>query len=160
MTINGHASGLPAPPVPVDLDLRSFRWMKLDFGKLLKSEFNQTTNDLGWRCGVTLWLMGYSQVPASSLPANDASLCQLAGLGRDMKRWKKAKDVALHGYKLHSDGRLYHPICAQIVLEAALEREKMASLKKDRHKNRHSGNHVATTVETTDMPRGNHSGNH
>ena len=145
MSTNGHAIDLPDPPVPADLDLRNFHWMKIDFGKLLKSEFNQTTNDLGWRCGVTLWLMGYSQVPASSLPANDAALCQLAGLGRDMKRWKIAKDVALHGYKLHSDGRLYHPVCAKMALEAAAERAKLANYKRDRHKDRH----VAATVATT-----------
>lgn len=154
MTTNGHADHLPDPPVPAGLDLRSFRWMKLDFVALLSSNFNQTTNDLGWRCGVTLWLKGCTQVPASSLPSNDEALCQLAGLGRDMKRWKKAKDIALHGYTLHSDGRLYNPVCVKFALEANTERLKQKKRNEDRHKERHGGNVVANTIIPPAMHRG------
>jgi hypothetical protein len=41
----------PPPPVPVDLDLRDFRWMKLDLTALFNSDFNATADDTAWRAG-------------------------------------------------------------------------------------------------------------
>jgi hypothetical protein len=115
---------LPPPPVSADLDLRDFRWMKLDLIALFNSDFNATPDDTAWRAGVTLWGKAWHQVPAGSLPTDDATLCNLAGLGRDLKTWRRIKPVALRGFSEHSDGRLYHRYVCQMATEAHEERQR------------------------------------
>ena len=110
---------LPAPPVPADLDLRRLWWMKLDIGALLNSDFNtEVINGEAWRAGVTLYMKAWHQVPAGSLPNSDVKLCHLAGLGRDLRTWRKIKADALHGFTLCNDGRLYHRFLCGMALEA------------------------------------------
>jgi hypothetical protein len=70
------------------------------------------------RAGVALWPKSYHQMPVGSLPEHDVELCHLAELGRDIKAWKKIKAKAMHGWKLCSDGRLYHETVAEKVLQA------------------------------------------
>lgn len=112
------------PPVPIDLDLRGFRWMKLDLLALFNSDFNATPDDTAWRAGVTLWGKAWHQVPAGSLPDDDATLCNLAGLGRDIKTWRRIRPAALRGFVVCSDGRLYHSYVCRIAKEAHMEQER------------------------------------
>ena len=137
-------SELPDPFVPATLDLRDFRWMKLDLIALFNSDFNATIDDTAWRAGVTLWGKAWHQVPAGSLPNDDAMLCNLAGLGRDVKTWKKIRATALHGFKECSDGRLYHRHLCETALEAHEERERW-NARKARDKARKSGGIPAET---------------
>jgi len=115
---------LPAPLTPADCDLRDFAFIPIDIVRLFGSEFHASASDAGWRAGVTLWLKSWHQVPAGSLPDDDAMLARLAELGRDAKGWKKIKPEALHGWELCSDGRLYHRVVAEKALEAWLEKLK------------------------------------
>jgi hypothetical protein len=92
--------------------------MPLDIQRLFNSEFHARANDSEWRAGLTLWLKSFHQVPAGSIPDDDVSLARLAELGRDVKTWRKVKEVALHGWVKCSDGRLYHPVVAEKAAEA------------------------------------------
>lgn len=115
-------SDLPDPLVPATCELRDFPFMPLDIARLFGSEFHARASDGGWRAGVTLWLRSWHQVPAGSLPKEDIDLCRLAELGRDIKTWQKLKAEALHGWKEAADGRLYHKVVAEKVLEAWIEK--------------------------------------
>jgi len=131
---------LPAPPVPPDLDLRGFHYMALDVTRLRDSRFAlQSTGD-EFRAGVLLWCASWHQKPASSLPNDDKQLAALAGYGRDVKAWKRARKGALRGFMLCSDGRLYHPVVAEKALEADarrnLNRTKTAAATAARRKKR------------------------
>lgn len=132
-------SELPEPPVPLTLDLRDFRWMKLDLVALFSSDFNSTTNDLAWRIGVTLWGKAWHQVPAGSLPDSDAMMCNLAGLGRDLKTWETVKSEALHGFYKCSDGRIYHAFLCKMALDAQQERERFERRKEADRARKSSG---------------------
>jgi hypothetical protein len=114
----------PEPFVPADLDLRDFRWMKLDLMALFNSDFNATVDDTAWRAGVTLWGKAWHQVPACSLPNDDATLCSLAGLGRDTKTWKRIRPIAMRGWVECSDGRLYHAYLCKMATGAHEERQR------------------------------------
>ena len=109
-----QADDLPDPLVPSAVDLKNFPFTPMYRSRLFGSSFHARANDAEWRAGVTLWLKSQDQVPAGSLPNDDIDLCRLAELGRDVKAWRKVKDMALHGWALCSDGRLYHPIMAEI----------------------------------------------
>jgi uncharacterized protein YdaU (DUF1376 family) len=111
-------SEISDPLTPADCDLRGLEYMPLLGGHLFGSEFNARANDSEWRAALTLWWAAWCQVPAASLPDDDAALCRFADLGRDLKSWRKLRDGALHGWVKCSDGRLYHPVLAEQALIA------------------------------------------
>lgn len=107
-----------APLVSSEVDLRDYPFTPMFRARLFGSEFHAHANDTEWRAGVTLWLKSWDQVPAGTLPTDDISLCRLAELGRDLKKWRRIKPQALHGWFECSDGRLHHKVVAEGVLEA------------------------------------------
>lgn len=109
---------LPDPLTAAECDLRDFPFMPVDIARLFNSEFHARATDAEWRAAVTLWLKSYHQVPAASVPDDDVALARLAEFGRDLKGWKKVREVALYGWVKCSDGRLYHPVVAEKATEA------------------------------------------
>ena len=120
----GSDVGVVDPLTPADANLRDFAFMPIEIGRLFSSGFHAKANDSEWRAGVTLWLKSFHQVPAGSLPDDDAELCRLAELGRDLKTWKKLKPIAMHQWILCSNGRFYHPTVSEKVNEAWDKKEK------------------------------------
>jgi hypothetical protein len=110
------------PLTPKNCDLRDFPRMMLDITHLRSSEFDTTLDDAAWRAGVNLWMSSWHQVPAASLQNGDASLAKAAGLGRDMRSWKKVRAVAMRGWIECDDGLLYHPVIAELALECWIEK--------------------------------------
>lgn len=114
--------GMTAPLTPADCDLRDFSRMMIDIPRLRGSDFDATPDDAAWRAGVNLWLTAWHQVPAASLSNDDASLAKAAGLGRDLRTWRKVRGAALRSWVLCDDGRLYHPTVAELALEGWIEK--------------------------------------
>lgn len=110
------ADQLPPPPVPADADLRHYDDMPLEVRRLRDSEFAGVADAEVFRCGLLSWCASWHQVPAGSLPNNDADLCRLVGLGRDLKTWRRIKTGALRGWMPFADGRLYHPVVSAKVI--------------------------------------------
>jgi hypothetical protein len=115
---------MTAPLVPPDVDLRDFPFVPLYRQRLVASRFHHLASDAEWRAGVMLWLASWDQQPAGSLPNDDRELCQLAGLGRDTRQWKKVKKWGLYNWQLCDDGRFYHPVVAEVV-NAAWHRKEI-----------------------------------
>lgn len=123
---------LPAPLTTPDCDLRGMEWMPLYGNRLFMSDFEARATDVEFRIAIRLWWTAWQQVPAASLPNDDAVLCKLAGLGRDLKTWKKLREgFAMHGFVECSDGRLYHRVLSKEAREAwdrrMKERERKAA---------------------------------
>lgn len=113
---------LPAPLTPNDCDLTDFQRMMIDIPRLRGSDFDATPSDGAWRAGLNLWLSSWHQVPAGSLSDDETTLTKAAGLGRDIKTWRKVKAEALRNWVKCDDGLLYHPVVAELALEAWLEK--------------------------------------
>lgn len=111
-------SELPDPLVGPDVDLQDFAFMPLHVARLRDSDFAASVHPEAAWYAVLLWAASWHQIPAGSLPNNDTMLMRFAGLGRDVKTWKKHRDEALYGFELCKDGRLYHPIIAELVNRA------------------------------------------
>ncbi len=130
-------SDLPEPLTPPDCDLRGLEYMPLLGDHLFGSEFNARASDSEWRAAITLWWAAWRQMPAASLPDDDAALCRFADLGRDLKTWKKLRAGALHGWVKCADGRLYHPLLAKQAIIAwdkrVKERERKANWRAKKH---------------------------
>lgn len=103
----------PAPLVPAEVDLRDFKTMPLDVQTLRDSRFAAEVSPLAFRAGVLLWCAAWHQVPAGSLPDNDAELAKLAGYGFMVKEWRKVKTEAMTKFVLCADGRWYHEEVAE-----------------------------------------------
>lgn len=65
---------------------------------------------------INLWSAAWHNVPAGSLEDDDDVLADQAMC--DSKRWPKVRDEALRGWVRASDGRLYHNVLTEKVLEA------------------------------------------
>lgn len=128
----GEANELPAPPVPPDADLRQFRIFGIDVQRLLNSETWVLATGDEAKAAMTLWLQAFHQIPAGSLPANDRMLAYLSMSG---PAWEAVRDHALRGWELHADGRLYHPVVTEKVLDA-MKRSEDYHRAKDAHKER------------------------
>lgn len=110
---------ISSPMTPSECDLRGYEWMPLFGARLFASNFEAHASDLAFRVAIKLYWECWQQVPAASLPNEDVQLCRLAGLGRDLKTWRKLRaDGVLHGFRLCSDDRLYHPMLAEEAIKA------------------------------------------
>ncbi|MHB0920612.1 MAG: DUF1376 domain-containing protein, partial [Thiomonas delicata] len=110
---------LAEPLTPPDCDLRSsgMVFMPLDVGRMMDSDqFAMATGD-EFKAAMALYAKAWLQVPAASLPNDDRVLAHLAG-GYTPRRWRKVKDVAMRGWILCTDGRLYHPVIAEFAHDA------------------------------------------
>ncbi len=110
------------PLTPPECDLRDFPRMMLDITRLRQSDFDATPDDSAWRAGLNLWFSAWHSVPAGSLSDDEAALAKAAGLGRDLRTWRKVKSAAMRGFVLCDDGRHYHETVCEFALEAWLEK--------------------------------------
>lgn len=107
------------PLVPADVDLRNFPFMPLDVVRLRDSDLVTEPDGDIFRANVLSWCIAWHQVPAASLPDDDATLARLLGYGRDLRGWRKARAAGgLRGWVKCADGRLYHPVVAEKALAA------------------------------------------
>src|SRR5262249_13580918 len=98
-------SRYPAPLVPSKVDLRTFGYLPLDVQRLRDSEFTVRSTGDEFKAAVLLWCAAWRQVPAGSLPDQDAWLARQCGAGSE---WRELKPKALYGFIRCSDGRWYH----------------------------------------------------
>lgn len=106
------------PLTPSDCDLQDFPFMPLHVARLRDSDLaGEVEPEAAWYA-VLLWAASWHQLPAASLPDNDAVLTKLVGLGRDIKTFRKHRDGALRGFVKCLDGRLYHPVVAEQAVTA------------------------------------------
>lgn len=119
--------GRPDPLVPAEVDLRDYQFMPLDVVRLRDSRIVDEVTGDEFRAAVLLWCSAWHQVPAGSLPDDDAQLAKFAGYGRVIKEWLRRKAGALHGFVLCNDGRLYHPVIAEKAIDAWAGRRSASS---------------------------------
>ena len=159
-------SSPPPPPVPPDIDLRSHCWMKLDLCRLHSSDFIHLATNEEFGAAVKLWTEAMRQVPAGSLPNDDKIMASLAGYRGSRRRWQKIKPMALHGFSICSDGRLYHPVLAEMALDAwaykaqqpsanlsdprAKDRERLRRWRADQRAKKQAGQEAGVASTPTD----------
>ena len=106
---------MTAPLTPPEADLQDFPFMPLHVARLRDSDLAAEGHPEACWYAVLLWAAAWHQLPAGSLPAGDAVLMRLCGLGRDARTFKRHRADALRGWIECDDGRLYHPVVAEQV---------------------------------------------
>jgi Protein of unknown function (DUF1376) len=107
---------VPAPLTPAGCDMSGLRYMPLILAKIRYSRLWARARyepRLGF-AAVNLWMAAWLSVPAASLEDDDFLLAELAMC--DVETWKDIRDEVLHGWVRCSDGRLYHPVIAELAL--------------------------------------------
>lgn len=142
---------MTAPLTPMECDLQDFPFMPLHVARLRDSDLaGEEAPEACWYA-VLLWAASWHQLPAASLPDNDAILTKLVGLGRDVRTFRKFKDGALRGFVLCDDGRLYHPVVAEQAINAwnskLQQRWRMECAKIKKRNQRDKTDHPAPTFE-------------
>lgn len=121
MRVSKRESALPGsfgePLIAESVDLRNYCWMKLDVCRLAASDFFHLADNEEFGAGVKLWTAAMRQVPAGSLPNNNRIIASLAGYANAPRRWSRVREMALYGWVPCSDGRLYHPVLAELVTD-------------------------------------------
>jgi hypothetical protein len=132
---------MTAPLTPADADLQDFPFMPLHVARLRDSDLAAEGHPEACWYAVLLWSAAWHQLPAGSLPAADAVLARLCGLGRDLKTFRKHRADALRGWVEAAEGRLYHPVVAEQVLAAwrskVEQRHRAECARVKKHNQRH-----------------------
>lgn len=123
---------MTAPLVPAEVDLRGYEFMPLYGERLFTSETWLTGAAEAKVAMLRLWWHAYAkEVPAASLPNNDALLAEYAGYGVAIKAWRKVKAQVMRGFIECSDGRLYHENLAVWAIEAWAKRDEAVARKEN-----------------------------
>lgn len=132
---------MTAPLTPPDCNLQDFPFMPLYVQQLRDSKLTTAVKPDRAFFAVILWCASWHQVPAASLPDDDAELAKLAGFGFVVKEWKKYRQGALYGWIKCDDGRLYHPVVAEKARDAwaakNAQRYKTECARIKKHNQRH-----------------------
>jgi hypothetical protein len=113
-----------APLVSEDVDIPRLPWVPIYADRLWESTFFAVATDAEFKAAFCLWLKSWTQKPPGSLPTDDRILCRLAELGGNLGKWKKVKRMALRHWIECDDGRLYHPVVAELVRDAAVKLQR------------------------------------
>lgn len=108
----------PDPLTPPDSDLRDFQFMPLDVVRFAQSDLVSMEVPEAVLAALLLWGAAWHSTPAGSLTDDDRVLAKAAGYGRAIGDWQRIRTAALHGFIKCSDGRLYHPVVSEKVVEA------------------------------------------
>lgn len=156
---------LPAPLTPSDCDLRDFPDMFISIQRLRNSKawaLAKRRPEVGFFM-FNLWCGAWHQVPAGSIPDDDIELADIAMASND-DQWKSVRDAALRGWIKCSDGRLYHPVVAEYVLDAwgrkGKFRDRMAAAReaKARKKSASITDSITEPVSDQSKANGRHNG--
>lgn len=97
---------LPAAPYPADTRAKGWSF-ELQYERIEQSDtWALTPADLRpWL--LMLWLTAWRQAPCGSLPTDDELIA--ARIGMPTRQFQAHRDLLMRGWRLHGDGRLYHP---------------------------------------------------
>lgn len=108
--------------VPVEVDLRDFSWMPIEIHRLRRSKawlLCKRRPELAFYL-INLWTAAWHEVPAASLEDDDDVLADLAMC--EPSKWPKLREQVLRGWVKAEDGRLYHPVVAELARNAWAQR--------------------------------------
>src|SRR5690606_26181788 len=118
---------MPAP-YPADTKAKGWRF-ELDHERIRQSDtWALAAPELRpWL--LMLWLTAWEQVPCGSLPDNDELIAVRIGMPLDM--FAANKDRLLRGWWRADDGRLYHKVLTERVLDMLAVKDKERQRKAD-----------------------------
>jgi len=141
---------LPDPFTTPDVDLRDFDGFMMNVEKLLASELWAVSTGEEFKAAMGLWCRAWKQVPAGSLPNDERVLASFSGAGI---RWKKVREIAIRGFVLCSDGRLYHTTLCEDANRAYAKKMERRERTKAATQARQAARNAERNVQRNDLPQ-------
>ena len=112
---------VPDPPFPKNTRVRGWKFV-LDHERINQSDtWALASPDMRpWL--LMLWHTAWQQVPAGSYPDDNQLIA--AKIGMDYRIFMAHHDILMRGWERYSDGRLYHPVLVEQVLNYAEHNQK------------------------------------
>lgn len=102
------------PPYPATTKAGGFKF-ELDCERIAQSDTWALATTRQRPLLLMLWFIAWQQTPCGSLPADDVLIA--ARLGMEADAFQNDRAILLRGWWEASDGRLYHPVLTELVLE-------------------------------------------
>lgn len=119
---------MTAPPIrqpltPAGCDLMNYPRMPVIVQRLLSSEtwIESAADPRLGHVLMSLWAAAWHQVPTASLPAADGALYRMSMCPTE-REWRRVRVRVMRDWVLCSDGRLYHPVLAELAIECWLDK--------------------------------------
>jgi hypothetical protein len=116
------------PPYPADTRARGWRF-ELDYERIEQSDTWSLAAEIpmAQHALLMMWLVAWGQSPCGTLPNDEAVIrakCRIPATN-----WAKFREVLMRGWKLATDGRLYHDVMTQRVIEMMSRRRRESDRK-------------------------------
>jgi hypothetical protein len=132
--------------IPYAADTRAKDWrFELDYERFRQSDTWALATPAQRPWLLMLWMVAWEQTPCGSLPNNDALIA--ARLGMTVEVFAGHKKILLRGWESAEDGRLYHHVMTQRVLEMIEKRRKDAE-RRGRSRTVKAASHKQETPES------------
>lgn len=108
---------LQAPLTPPEVDIDGLNYMPLYINRLRNSKawlVCKRTPEIGFYM-INLWMRAWQESPAGSIEDDPDVLADAAGCFP--QRWDEISETVLRGWVKCSDGRLYHPVVVELVID-------------------------------------------
>ncbi len=137
---------LPSPPYPREVRARGWRF-EFDTERIRSSDTWAIAEPALRPWLLMLWVTAWDNQPVG-LPGDERAIA--GQIGMPLRLFQKHRDVLLRGWKMHDDGRLYHAVLTERVLEMAAKRVKDAErMRRHRDKERVSSPEVTRDIHVT-----------
>lgn len=143
---------IPAP-YPPDTRARGWRY-ELDYERIRQSDTWALAGPEARPWLLMLWLVAWEQTPCGSLPGDEALIA--ARIEMPPKLWAKHRAVLLRGWELADDGRRYHRVLTERVIEMMEARRRESDRKALARARKAAGEAKESGGSPTDVPRDNH----
>ena len=117
---------LKPPLYPPDTRAKGYR-LELDYERINQSDTWALASSEQRPLLLMCWFVAWQQTPCGTFPDDDLLIA--ARIGIDLTNFEKHRSVLLRGWRKHSDGRLYHPVITELVLEKIARRDREAQRK-------------------------------
>jgi hypothetical protein len=119
---------MQAAPYPSDVRAQGWRFV-LDYERVVQSDTWALASARQKPLLLMLWFVAWQQTPCGSLPDGDELIAARLGLAPD--EFPQHREVLLRKWWKASDGRLYHPVITEMVIEMLARKTRETQRKAD-----------------------------
>ncbi len=116
------------PPYPPDTRAKGYRF-ELDYERIIQSDTWALASVRQRPLLLMLWFVAWQQTPCGSMP--DSGELIAARIGMDTDKFEQDRAILLRGWEKADDGRLYHPVVSEMVLEMLARKNRETQRKAD-----------------------------
>lgn len=147
LALVGSSANLPDPPYPDDTKAKGWRF-DLDLERAESSDTWALCPEEIRPWLLMLWAKSWMAVPCGSFTNDEGVIA--ARIGMPLNLFRAHREVLLRGWRLHSDGRLYHHVVTEAVMRLLDVRNKTAQRQEEWRQRRSLQNQQSVNQITRD----------